>query len=53
MGCVGWGGVMGAAGAAIGVPEAGPGLAASTGEVGAGIGRPEETGPQPQGGHMQ
>ena len=47
---------MGAAGAAmIGVPqaEAGPGLAASTGEVGAGIGRPEETGPQPQGGHMQ
>jgi hypothetical protein len=36
---------MGAAGAAIGVPEAG--------EAGAGIGRPEETGPQPQGGHMQ
>ncbi len=51
MGCVGWGGVMGAAGAAIGVPEAG--LAASTGEAGAGIGRPEETGQQPQGGHMQ
>jgi hypothetical protein len=50
---VGWGGVIGAAGAAIGVPEAG--LAASTGEAGAGIGRSGETGPQPggRGGHMQ
>ncbi len=53
MGCVGWGGVMGTAGAAIGVPEAARGLAASTGEAGAGIGLPEETGPQPQGGDMQ
>ena len=42
---------MGAAGAAIGVPEAG--LAASTGEAGAGIGRPEETGQQQQDRNMQ